>query len=45
MNNDGQIMMRERCRPDWAWPLADAWAAKMPLLMEPRNDAQFLKQF
>jgi hypothetical protein len=34
MNNDGQIMMRGRCRPDGAWLLADARATKMPLLTE-----------
>jgi hypothetical protein len=34
MNNDGQIVMQERCRPDGAALLADTRATKMPLLTE-----------
>ncbi len=57
MNNDSQKnVMRGRCRPDGAWPLAGARATKMPLLTELadgnndirrfyENDVRFLKQF
>jgi hypothetical protein len=35
MNNDGRkILMRGRCRPDGAGPLADWLATKMPLVTE-----------
>ena len=35
MTNNGQkIVMRGRCRPDGAGPLAGARATKMPLLTE-----------
>jgi hypothetical protein len=35
MNSDGQkIVMRGRCRPDGAGPLAGTRATKMPLLTE-----------